>query len=158
MATLTLRGLAGVAGVGGTISFATVAIYPVQQTLELEQKWEEETIKDVNGFDACWVGRNEHQICTIGLKMTADTAAHAAAPLSSGGTGVTALSALGQPFTTPYGAMVLASFTLPAFNGTYQIMPGSKISAGNTKIADGTYILRRYADSTQAAASVSVPS
>lgn len=147
-APITQRGKAAIHGVAGTID---VIVYPVQQKLKMTQQFDEEIGKDVDGGDAWWIARNERGELSIGLKFVGDTAAHAAAPVSSAGT-------LGQPFLAPYATVTLSAFALAALNGAYQNISGTDLDMENTKVADGDYKLRRYADSTQNTAATTAPS
>lgn len=152
MASVTFRGKAAIEGVAGAID---VVVYPTAQTLKGTQQYDEEIIKDEHGFDVSWVSRNEHMMLEIGLKFLGDTAAHAAIPMQNSGSQV---STLGQPFLKPYQTMVLSGFALAALNGTYQNITGTTMDFANTKVADGDYKLRRYADSTQNTGATTAPS
>ena len=72
-----LNGKAVIEGVAG--SFDAI-LYALQQTGKANQNFELEEIKDVHGYDAAWIARNEHLMCDWSLKLVGDTAAHAAIP------------------------------------------------------------------------------
>jgi hypothetical protein len=155
-----VRGLAVLEGVAG--SFDAI-LYALQQTGKANQNFEEEIIKDVHGYDAAWIARNEHLLCDWALKLVGDTAAHAAVPATvvaySAGTAGAAVSALGQPFLAPLSCVnfTAAGTTNPCFTGKYQVISGGDVDLGNTKVADLALKLRRYANTDQATASATVP-
>lgn len=149
-APITQRGKAAIHGVAGTID---VIVYPVQQKLKMTQHFDEEIGKDEDGGDAWWIARNERGELDIGLKFVGDTAAHAATPVTDADK-----STLGQPFLQPYQTVTLSDFALAALNGAYQNISGTDLDMENTKVADGNYKLRRYADSTQNTSATTSPS
>lgn len=143
------RGKAAIHGVAGTFD---VIVYPIQQKVKMTQTFDEEIVKDVDGGDVAWIARNERGEFNVGVKFLADTAAHAATPVS------TTISSLGQPFLAPYATVTLSTFVLSALNGAYQNISGTEYDAENVKIADGDYKLRRYADPTQNTLATTAPS
>lgn len=151
-APITQRGLANINGVAGSID---IVVYPLSQKIKTTQQWERELIKDVKGGDCASIDRNEHVSLSIGVKFMGDTAAHAAAPMS---TGAGVLSAIGQPFLAPSAILTFSGFALAALNGTWIHDPGSELDMENVKVADGDLKMRRYADSTQQTLMTSSPS
>ncbi len=140
MATVVKRGLATLEGTKMTID---VILYQVPQSAKISHSFEEEIVKDNRGFDAAWLGRNEHQTVDLAMKLAGDTTAHVLAAAA---------------FLAPYATVQISVTDAPALAGTqYQVISGSDIDLGNTKVADITWKLRKYADSTQAAASVATP-
>lgn len=139
MAAPVQRGKAAIHGVAGTID---VIVYPIAQKLQETQNWDEEAIKDAEGFTVALLARDEHGMLNIGLKYVGDTAAHAALPVTTAGT-------LGQPFFAPYASVTLSAFTFAGLNAVWQVVTGTSFDAENTKVADGDYKLRRWADATQ---------
>jgi hypothetical protein len=152
MATIVQRGKGVVAGVTGTVN---VFVWPIQQKLDFTQEWDEELLKDVNGFTMAAIGRDEKIVGDIGLKFVADSNADAAVPMS---TGAGVLSNFGQPMLSPYQNIILSGFKMAALNGTWQNISGTKLDQENTKVADGTYKLRAWADSTQNTLMTTTPS
>ncbi len=140
MASPIKRGKANIAGIVGAID---LVIYPVAQKGKTTQQWEEEIVKDVQGFDAAWLARNEHRLMDFSFKLLGDTAAHAA----TGGAFIAALA-----------TVALSGFDLTEFNGSYQNISGSDIDLENTRVGDFSTKFRKYADSTQATASITTPS
>ncbi len=139
MATATKRGKANVDGVVGTL---TLIVYPVQQSAKSQQQWDEEIVKDVSGFDAAWIARNEHRLMDFAFKLLGDTAANAKA---------------GGAFVAAFATVTLSGFDLSEFNGTYQNISGAEIDLGNTKVGDFSTKFRKYADSTQNTLSQTTP-
>lgn len=140
MPSVVFRGKAALEGIAGTFD---VIVYPVAQTGKLSQNFEEEIVKDVHGFDAAWLARNEHELFDVGMKVLGDTAAHAAA---------------GAAFLAPFATVTLSAFTATVFNGAYQLISGGDIDLGNTKVADINFKLRKYADATQNTSATTTPS
>lgn len=139
MVTIIARGKATVNGVAGAID---VLVYPVQQKFKATQNFEEEAGKDVIGFTAWLLARDEHAQGTYGVKFVGDTAAHAKVPVSSAGL-------LGQPMFAPYTSLTFSGFDMAVMNGVWQIISGSELDQENVKVADGDYKIRKWADSTQ---------
>lgn len=133
------RGLAAVSGIAGTFD---IIIQPVAQSGNVNQNWEEEVIKDVNGFDTAWLARNAHYMADFKFKALGDNAADAAAGLA---------------FIAPLGTITLSGFDAAAFNSTWQNVSGASIDLNNTSVADFATKFRLYADPTQAALSVTTP-
>lgn len=159
MAAITRRGKANVAGVSGTID---VMVYPIGQTLKAVQDFELETGKDVQGFDAWLLARNEHSNVDLGIAFIADTAAHSIIPVVAPGSGPGGISTLGQPFLTPLCTINLSGFETSSLNfagldGAYIMISGSDLDEANTKVAEGHYKIRKYADSTQNTLLTSAP-
>jgi hypothetical protein len=147
------RGLAAVEGVVGTYD---AILYAINQTVKVTQHFEEEVIKDVHGYDAAWLFRNEHALFDGMLKLVGDTAAHAAAPAQAVST-TAAVSLLGQPFFAPGTTITLSTFILTACNGVFQVIPGGDLDLGNTKASEMTLKVRKYANSNQTAAIAVIP-
>ena len=126
-------------GIAGTFD---VVVYPVAQSGTFTQNFEEEIVKDVQGFDAAWVERNLHYLADFKFKMLGDTAAHAG----------------GVVMLAPYATVTLSGFTLSDLNAAYQNVSGAAFDLNNTSVADFAIKLRKYGDSTQATASVTTPS
>lgn len=144
MATaVVLRGRAAIEGTAGAFD---CILYPIAQSLDLDQQWDFEEIKDIHGYDVAWLFRNERSELECNMKMVADTAAHAAAPVTAGNAS-SSVSAFGQPFLGPGSALVLTGFLLPALNKTFLVMSGTKVSQRNTQVADIVFKGRAYADS-----------
>jgi hypothetical protein len=139
MATVTKRGKACVEGIPGTID---LVVYPVKQTGKMVANFEEEVVKDEDGFDVAWVARNLHFLNDFAFKLLGDTQAHAIA---------------GGAFIAPYATVTFSGFDLAAFNGTYQNISGQDIDLANTKVGDMSIKLRRYDDATQNTLSQTVP-
>ena len=152
MATIVQRGKGLVAGVAGTFD---VIVYPIQQKLDFTQEWDEEMLKDVNGFTMALVGRDEKIVGNVGLKFVADTNEDAQTPMSAT-TGV--LSNFGQPVLSVYQNITLSTFKFAAINGVWQNISGSKFDLENTKVADGDYKIRAWADTTQRTLMTTTPS
>ena len=102
------RGKAVIAGIAG--SFDSL-LYALQQTGKATQNYEEEIIKDVHGYDAVWIARNEHLLTDFSLKLVADSEAHAAAPVVAVAGTNTTVSNLGQPFLSPLSCVSLGNFS-----------------------------------------------
>ena len=143
--------MAGIAG-----SFDSI-LYALQQTGKGTQNFEEEIIKDVHGYDAVWVARNEHLLTDFSLKLVGDTMAHAAAPATSVTGTSTTVSLLGQPFLAPLSCVSLGSFVPASLNGIYQILSGNDVDLSNTKVGDLNFKLRRYANADQNASITASP-
>ena len=140
MASVVKRGKASIEGVVGTFD---VILYPVAQSIKLTQNFNEEIVQDIHGFDAAWLARNEHNTYDLGMKILGDTAAHAAT---------------GGAFLAPYATVTITASDLTVLNGAYQLVNGSEIDLGNTKVGDISFKLRKYADSTQNTSATSTPS
>lgn len=157
MATaVVFRGEALISGVAGTIT----AIAALQQDFDFTQQWDEEIIKDVNGYDAIWAFRNEHGMLDITLKLVGASAAAAAAPITT--STLAPLSTLGtagtgQPFYSPGATIVLSAFQMLALNGTFQFLPGCKLVSKNTESSTWSLKLREYASADQKAAILVIP-
>lgn len=148
MANIIARGKATVNGVTGAID---VMIYPVQQKIRASQMFEEEAGKDVTGFTAWLLARDEKAEGTYGVKFVGDTAAHAKTPVTSAGL-------LGQPFFAPYTSLTFSGFDMAVMNGVWQIISGTELDMENVKVADGDYKVRKWADATQNTLLNTVPS
>ena len=140
MATLTVRGKATLSG--STASF-DVSLYPVQQSMKMNQEFEEEIIKDAVGQDTAWLARNEKWMGDIAMKLLGDTAAHAQA---------------GAAFLAPLAIVTITSCLCTAWNSTWQVVNGADISLVNDKVGDIAFKLRRYADATQNTLAGTTPS
>lgn len=158
--TVIVRGKAVIEGVAG--SFDAI-LYALQQTGKANQSFELEEIKDVHGYDAVWIARNEHLTCDWALKLVGDTAAHAATPANtvaySAGSAGAGVSSLGQPFLAPLATVnFTASGSTPAaFTGVYQVVSGGDVDLANTKVGDLNLKLRRYANTDQNTAMATTP-
>lgn len=148
MATIIARGKATVNGVTGAID---VLVYPVQQKIRATQNFEEEAGKDVIGFTAWLLARDEKVEGTYGVKFVGDTAAHAKVPCTAAGL-------LGQPFFAPFASLTFSGFDMAVMNGVWQIISGTELDLENVKVADGDYKVRRWADATQNTALNTAPS
>lgn len=163
MATVVFRGKAAIEGVAGAFD---AILFSVQQTVKMTHNYEEEIIKDVHGYDAAWLARNEHATLDCTLKLLGDTFADAAIPatvvLAVGAVGGAAISTIGQPFLNPLSSVKLSGFaiggTTTGINGTWTILSGFDCDLSNTKVGDLTLKLRKYADPTQNTAATSTPS
>ena len=138
MPTIVQRGKAAVTGICGIID---LVVYAVAQSGTVTQNWEEEVIKDCNGFDTAWLARNQHVLADFKFKVLGDTAAHAAS----------------LTFIAPYATVTLSTFSLADVNGVYQNMSGSQIDLNNTSVADFATKFRRYSDAQQSVLSATVP-
>jgi hypothetical protein len=150
---VVFRGLAAVEGVAGTFD---AILYAVTQTIKVTQNFEEEVIKDVHGYDAAWLYRNENAEGDWMLKLMGDTAAHAAAPAQAVST-TAIISSLGQPFSAPGTVATLSTFTLTALNGVWQLRSGGDFDLANTKAGELTFKARKYANSNQETAIANIP-
>ena len=138
MASPIQRGKAAVTGIAGSID---LVVYPVAQSGTFTQNFEEEIVKDVQGFDAAWIARNLHYLADFKFKMLGDTAAHAK----------------GVTFIAPLATVTLTGFDLADINGTYQNMSGAQIDLNNTSVADFATKVRKYGDATQNTLSQTTP-
>ena len=134
---IVFKGKAVFEGTHGTFD---VIVYPVAQSQKLTQNWEQEDGKNAHGDDMYAVARNEHYLYDMGMKIVGDTKAHAAGAVAF-------LSPLSSVVVTDPGPESPA--IPPIMLGTFQIVNGSEIDLGNTKVGDITFKLRKYADSTQ---------
>jgi hypothetical protein len=140
MATKTFRGRAQVAGCPATFD---VILYPVQQNMSLTQEFDEEIIKDADGQDAAWRAQNEKYMGDMDMKLIADTQAHAEA---------------GAAFLGPLAIVTVTLAKPTAWNSTFQVVSGGKISTKNDAVGDNGFRVRRYADSTQNTLAAATPS
>ena len=138
MASAIQRGKAALLGIAGTID---LVVYPVAQSATFTQNFEEEVVKDVNGFDTAWIARNLHYLADFKFKMLGDTAAHAG--------GVTMIA--------PYATVTLSTFALADLNATYQNISGQAFDLSNTSVADFATKFRKYGDTTQNTLSQTTP-
>ena len=143
MATIVQRGKAAVTGIAGTFD---VIAYPVAQSGTFTQNFEEEIVKDVQGFDAAWLARNLHYLADFKFKVLGDTAANAA------------ISGATATILQPYAVVTLTAFTLTAINGAYQNVSGLAFDLNNASVADFAVKLRKYSDATQNNAAIATPS
>ena len=65
---------------------------------------------------------------------------------------------MGQPFLLPYQTVILSTFALAAINNTFQNVTGTSLDMENSKVADGDYKLRLWANSTQNTSLTTAPS
>lgn len=153
--TVVIRGKAAIEGIAGTFD---AILYALQQTGKMTNNFEEEIIKDVHGYDAVWLARNEHVTLDISLKLVGDTAAHAAIPATTiAGPPTATVSNIGQPFLTPFSAVTLSGFPISGFNGVFQVVSGFDVDLANTKVGDLNIKLRAYANADQRTASTTTP-
>lgn len=140
MATLTVRGKASLSGNTATFD---VILYPVQQSMKINQEFDEEIVKDAVGQDCAWLARNEKYMGDIAMKLIGSSAANAQA---------------GAAFLGPLAIVTISSCLCTAWNTTWQIVPGADIALSNDKVGDIAFKLRRYADSTQNTLAAATPS
>ena len=131
-------------------------LYAIQQNFSMSQGIETETVKDVHGYDVGWYFRNENGELEIMFKFVGDTIAHSIIPATAAGGGV--VSGLGQPFLKAGSTIIITTCALTAFNGTFQLLAGSKGDLKNDQVAEGTYKLRKYENTDQNTAMAVVPS
>ena len=121
---VVLTGVAQFTGVGGTITYASAAIYPIQETIKANQVFEYEPIKDPSGFDLAWSARNNCYDIDLGMKLM-DSTGYGSSP--SGGSVANAIS--GALFPAPISTITLAGFggadsaDIPWLNSIYEYRP-----------------------------------
>jgi len=138
MADVVKRGKASIEGVAGTFDALLT-----KQTIRHGQEFDEETIKDENGFDCAWNYRNEKATVDISCKLLGDNATNLAAE---------------AVYFGPGNIVNLSNFAPNVINGSYHIVSGCEISLANDRVGDMTFKLRKYADATQNTAATSTPS
>lgn len=156
---VVLTGVAQFTGVGGTITYASAAIYPIQETIKANQVFEYEPIKDPSGFDLAWSARNNCYDIDLGMKLM-DSTGYGSSP--SGGSVANAIS--GALFPAPISTITLAGFggadsaDIPWLNSIYQVLSGSNIDLSNIKCGEMTWKVRWYASAAQRALIAITPS
>ena len=133
------RGKAAISGVAGSLD---LYVYPVAQSANVNHNFEEEVVKDVNGFDTAWLARNTHKLADFKFKALGTNAATAA-------TGLT--------FVAPFATVTLTLFASTEFNTTWQNISGASIDLNNTSVADFSVKFRCYTDATQNTLSQTTP-
>ena len=143
----TFRGKAQVAGVSGDLTVASVALYPLKESMKLSHAFDEDIIKDEQGNDASWRAFNEKYEGDIGMRlvMTGTPSTFAAAK---------ALAAA----LTPYAIVTISGCDIAIWNTSFQVIPGSDVGLTNTTAGSMTWKLRRYKDSAQNTLATTEPS
>ena len=149
MATVQKKGVATIEGIPGVFD----VIIWLPQTGKFADNFEEETIKDQHGFDTAWLGRNQHIMGDIGMKI---------AGIASG---VTSANLTAQIWPL----QMLTIVTLSGFNygtdadaggglnGTWQYLPGADLNLDFSKVNEATFKLRKYVDPTQNSLAATTP-
>jgi hypothetical protein len=144
MATAVSRGFAIInAIVNGTptniSAWASIAV----QSTGITQKWDQENIKDSNGFTCSRQARDASFDKKIMFKPTAQTLA-----LARSATVVLA----------PFAELDFAGEDATDLDGGWQLQSGAEIQIKNDASADYSLSVERFADSTQNALILSTPS
>ena len=137
----------GKAQVTGSLMVADVILYPTAESLDLDHDFEMDIVQDEGGDDQAWRSRNEKYNGDVGMvlvdKSSSSTIAHAQA---------------GAAFFAPFAVLTISTCLVAAWNTTFVIMPGSKITQKNNDTGKIMFKLRRYADSTQNTLFATTPS
>lgn len=131
----TFRGKAQVSGSKITVD---VILYPIANSLELTQNWDEDILKDEIGDDYAVRAHNEKYEGDLGMIA-----------VDKSSTSLIANAQTGAAFLTPLTTCTITTCLVAAWNSTYQLMPGNKIAQGNDTHGKISYRLRKWADSTQ---------
>lgn len=137
----------GKAHVSGTTFTADVILYPIANSLELNQDFETDMLKDEQGDDYSERAHNEKYNGDLGMilvdKSASSTVAHAKT---------------GAAFLTPLATVTISACDVAAWVGAYTLESGSRISQENTSHGKMSYKLKKYADSDQNTLMTSEPS
>lgn len=142
-------GLAEFVGVGGTITYAAAAIFPLQKNYKVNHDFNVEEVKDPSGYDVAWGARNEYYEISIGMYLV-DGSGYTTSPSGSVDNAIK-----GAFFPTPISIVTLSGFggthsaDYPLLNATWQVRTGSTIDLDNAKCGEMEWKLRRYTNATQ---------
>lgn len=144
MPTITVKGKAIIeAIVGGVPTNIAVWAAILPQSQDATQNWDEEIIKDGQGYDASWLARNLNKVRSMTIKPTA--ASKAAAKLAT-------------VFLSPFAKITFSGSDSTEFDGDWQYLSGAKIELKNDSSATLTFSCKKYDDSTQNTASTTAAS
>ena len=165
------RGSAIVAGINESITYDVVVAAAtansagnnaLTQSIKGTQSWDEEVIKDNQGYDAVWLFRNEHEMVDVDMYFVSTTAASAKLPVAtvtySAGTAGASISGLGTaPFLGAGSVINIAAGDVTAFNGLFQVQSGGDCTLTNTGAWKYTLKLKKYATTAQNTAFATTP-
>lgn len=157
--TVVLTGLAQFTGVGGVITYAAAAIFPLQKNIKVTHAFDLDVLKDPSGFACAWGARDESYDLGIGMYLV-DGSGYTASP--SAGNVDNAIK--GAFFPTPISIITLSGFggshsaDLPLLNSTFQVQPGSTIDLDQMKCGEMEWKLKRYTNAVQQALIALTPS
>ena len=146
---ITQRGIARIETTAGALDAYPGAFI---QTIKGKHQWDPATLKDYQGFEQGWSGRNQHIIISVNFKITAASFA---------------LAQANGAFLLEFAQVNLSGFDLPWINatglngyytGAWCYFEGGDLSLTNTKCGSGTISLRKFKDPTQNAAQFVTPS
>jgi hypothetical protein len=149
--TVVQRGNAQVEGIAGTlIAVGINTWYPLQQSLDGTNEWDEEVVKDVHGFSNAWAIRDQRLVVDIEMVFIDYSGSNSLANAAAG-TGVIYLPPQTQVNLSGFTSVTPGNAPNPimSLNGIYHTLSGEKIKMVNDKIAAGTLKLRQFANSTQ---------
>ena len=147
---ITQRGIARIETVGATVLDA----YPGSfiQTIKGKHNWGAVELKDYQGFEQGWSGRNQHIIVSINFKLTAASFA---------------LAVANGAFLIEYAQVNISGADLPWLNsagvggfytGAWCYYEGGDIDLKNTDAGEFNLSLRKFKDPTQNAQQFVIPS
>lgn len=147
----TSRGKATISGLlsanGTTPIVFDVILYPMPQSMKVQQEFDEEIVQDEIGDDCAWRARNEKYTGDVSMKL-----------MDKGAVSTLANAKTGAAFKSPYTIITISNAAVAAWNTTWQIVSGGGIDQDNVKVGDITFRLRRYADPTQNTLAATIPS
>jgi hypothetical protein len=158
------RGYATITGIAEAATFDCLIAGPPTSSVLIQsakgtQEWDEEVIKDSQGYDALWIMRNEREMLDIDMFIVGTSAAIAAVPFQASGSAGALISALGTaPFLGPGSILTLSGFIPTAFNGVFRVMSGGATDLTNTTAWKYSLKLLKYASSAQNTAMAVIPS
>jgi hypothetical protein len=159
--TVVQRGNAQVEGVAGSLVAVGIATwYPLQQSVDGTNEWDEEVVKDVHGFSNAWALRDQRLLVDVEMVFI-DYSGLNSLGNAALGTGVIYLAPQTQVtlsgFTSITAGGTGVTGTVMSLNGIYHTLSGQKIKMVNDKMAAGTLKLRQFANVTQNALAYTTP-
>ena len=147
MSAIVFRGKAQINSGFGTAVFDVIG-YAEPQTFKLSQKWDQSIIKDRTGNDCSERAQNEKYEGDISFKLLGDTKTNAAKinSVTNGG------------FLPKLSNVAITGCDLAVANAVWVVQSGCDISMKNDDVADFSLKVQAYADPTQQALMVSIPS
>jgi hypothetical protein len=150
MGLITARGVGRIETVGA----GTLDAYPgvFIQTIKGKHNWEAGMLKDYQGFEQGWSGRNQHIIINMNFKLTAASFA---------------LAVANGAFLIEYSQVNLSGFDLPWINaagvggfytGAWCYHEGGDIDLKNSENGEFNLSLKKFKDPTQNAQQFVIPS
>lgn len=136
----------GKARVSGSKFVADVILYPIANSLKLNQEFDENILGDEQGDDYSWRAHNEKYMGDVGLIL-----------VDKSSTSLAANAKTGAAFFAPLAIITISTCDVAAWNTTFQSISGSSLDNDNKNDGKFDLKLRRYADSTQNTLAATTP-